>query len=193
MKAKHFLILILASVTFLGCGKNSSSNTIDVGCIPWTDNNGNDLGIYPGGGCPVYGGAYSSDTLTPNQLALFQSLDTAGLPNTTIPDSILIKYIPFISPSIYPSPIVNSGEIVFNYTGSGINRNRIPFPSPAMFKYVIVDSLMQPMDKGAKLLQGHNVSISPNLPIGRYRLYLTLSTLNNPNFYQSFFNIEKIQ
>ena len=190
MTTKQFFLLLIASTTLFACNKSSSSNAIDVGGIYWIDASGIPLGtgIYPNSGGLVHG-QWVSDTLTSSQLALFQSLDTAILPNTIIPDSVLIKDSHLLYPVNFPSP--SKGSVMI-FTGLGGRSVPFPWSSPIMFKYVIVDSLLEPMEKDAKLLYENQVSIVPNIPVGRYRIYLTLSTLNKPNFYQSWGNIQKI-
>jgi hypothetical protein len=74
-----------------------------------------------------------------------------------------------------------------------------------VFKYVIVDSHMNVVDKGAMRIQGiaypdpatspstsNPVILTPKMSSGKYRIYYTLNGASSGAFYKSWGNIEKL-
>ena len=187
MKAKHFLLIILLGIIFFGCGKNSSSsNAIDVSGIYEYDNNGNTL---------TFSSPYPQWTymkLSPKELSLFQSLDTASLPNTYIPPIYLSDSIKTFESIFYPNPIHYVGVINLAGHTPWVFSNLIQ--GQLLFKYVLVDGLMESKKKGEGLI-GLNgtVDLNLNIPVGRYRLYYTLSALGHENFYQGWGNVQRLE
>lgn len=127
-------------------------------------------------------------------LSLFASLDTANLEGTTKPDSVYTGTSCFNC--IFPNPFVSETSFAFlfseGYTGQMI------------FKYVIVNNHSDIIDKGAMRIQGssnnpnalsssNQVNLTPNIPVGQFRIYFTLSAESHPHFYQCWGNIEKTQ
>ncbi|MEO7043669.1 MAG: hypothetical protein ABI091_00075, partial [Ferruginibacter sp.] len=126
-------------------------------------------------------------------LNLFTSLDTANLAGTTTPAAVLETYSPRRN-SIIPNPFSTSFQIFFEFNTG--------FSGQFVFKYVIVDSLMNSLDKRAITMRAsvfgpgnvstsNTISILPNVPAGRFRLYYTLSSQANQHFYKSWGNIQR--
>lgn len=184
--ACYFSILFLTS-----CDKSDNSvvnvTTIDVSAQWKIDANGNTIQ-------GIYDGQWLLKTFTAQELALFNSLDTASLSGTLKPDSVKEEGTNYNF--VYPTPFVSHYNRVFRFS-SGYN-------GQVVYKYVLVDSLMNPLEKKAVRLQGASFPQSPsnpsssnpiaimhNVPVGRYRLYYTLSTSSHPHFYKSWGNIQK--
>ena len=127
---------------------------------------------------------WKNTILTSQELTLFESLDTMDLTGTTAPDSVKenITYP-------YPNPFYNIHAFAFGFNAG--------YTGQLVFKYVVVDSLFNPLDKIAVRFQAdsnyNNVHIMPDIPEGRYRLYYTLSSQSEPHFFQCWGNIEQTQ
>ena len=139
-------------------------------------------------------GQWKSTTFTAQELNLFASLDTANLIGTTTPAQVLETngYN-----AIYPNPFILSGPHAMSFTFPN------GYSGQFVLKLVYVDSLMNPLFKKAVKLQsnaypppttsGVNIQILPSVPVGRHRLYYTLSSASNPNFYTCWGNIQCTQ
>ena len=129
-----------------------------------------------------------------SKLFLFGTLDTADLTGTSRPDSVFTSTHCFNC--IFPNPFKSVASFSFNFS-SGFNGQMV-------FKFVIVNSRMEIMDKGALRIQGTSypniplnpsssnlITLTPAILPGRYRIYFTLSSESKPHFYQCWGNIEK--
>jgi hypothetical protein len=127
---------------------------------------------------------WKSNSLTEEEMRLFNSLDTMNLAGTTTPVNMseAVNY-PF------PNPFRDMHTLVFNFGGG--------FSGDVVFKYVIADRYLQAVDKRVARLNAQNanasVAIQPPVPVGQYRLYYTLSSQANPHFYKRWGNIQKVQ
>jgi hypothetical protein len=189
MKTRQIATILLAIIVFVSCGKsNDSKNTsaaIDVSAQWQIDALGNLILGLPDG-------QWQAKTFTNTELSLFASLDTANLSGTTAPTTVLEN--PTTYNSIFPNPFNSVFDIHFGFNPG--------FSGQFVFKSVIVDSLMNPLDKKVVRMQASifgpgNVStsniiaIAPNLPIGRFRIYYTLSSQGSQHFYESWGNIQR--
>ena len=178
---------IFISISFLSCSKNQ--NSIDVS-QQWTiDYNGN-LIQAPGDG--VNDGQWGPKTFSTQEQNLFTGLDTANLLGTTAPDSVLS------SSTIIPNHFTTEAIFVFSFPSG--------FYGQTIFKYVIVDDHMNTMNKGAIRIQATGdpnfpsrpstsgpIPFYPNVPVGKFRMYYSLSAVSHPSFYTSWGNIQKTQ
>ena len=186
MNTKRFFLVVLSVITFFACNKSSSSNKIDVSGIYQYNSDGVPL---------IFSPPYPQWTYIPlssKELALFQSLDTASLPNTAIPSIYLSDSIKTMSTIFYPNPIHYIG--VLNLAGNTSWVNSHSIQGQLLCRFVLVDSVMEPIKKGETAIS-LNGTVSLNLasPSGRYRLYYTLSALGHENFYQGWGNVQIIQ
>ena len=119
------------------------------------------------------------------ELSLFESLDTFNLTGTTTPDSVI--QIPGQLNYAYPNPFTSSHRLHFEFTNG--------YSGDYVFKYVVVDSLLRAVDeKGSRMYSGaNNLEIIPNIPVGKFRLYYTLSSKANAHFFKCWGNIQKTQ
>ena len=139
-------------------------------------------------------GQWQSKIFTSAEQNLFITLDTANLAGTTTPDSVL--EIANQYNCIFPNPFsLSSGTQDYFRFNSG-------YSGQLIFKYVIVNSSLVAVDKNAIRIQATSypstpgdpsssnlINIAPNIPIGEYRLYFTLSSQNSRHFYKSWGNI----
>jgi hypothetical protein len=139
-------------------------------------------------------GQWRPKVFTQSEIDLFKSLDTTNLTGTSAPDSLLSNPFPICS---NPFDSVTALPLRFsnNYAGQFV------------CKYVIIDSLFNPIIKASERVQAnrfvdsitylHSFSIGvliirPKLPIGRYRMYYTLSAEGNQIFYKTWGNIRRV-
>ena len=187
MTTKQFFLLIIASIIVFACNKSSSSsNKIDVSNIYKYNNQGDLIHVQPNG-------QWTYIPLTSMELALFQGIDTAVLPNTNIPSIYLSDTIKTMSSIFYPNPIHTVGVISFSGYTPWVYSH--PIQGNLFCKYIVVDSLLEIMDKGVVSMRLTDSRTIPFhfIPVGRFRLYYTLSALGNENFYQGWSNIQVIQ
>jgi hypothetical protein len=100
--------------------------------------------------------------------------------------------------SVFPNPFV----------GNGGHRLHLEFPSgyagKVVLKMVYVDSLLTPLYKTTIRVQASIlppptpsvtdiIAIYPTLPLGRFRLYYTLSAQGSQHFYKTWGDIERAQ
>lgn len=183
MKRFSFIVYIIAAVSFFSC--NKSNNQIDVS-KQWTiDVNGN---LVQG----LNDSQWQPGDFNSSELALFNKLDTTNLSGTTKPDSVVS------SSTIFPNPFRSVAAFVFSFS-SGFN-------GQIVFKFVIVNDRMDIVDQGVARIQATSypnipmnpstsgaVMINPNVPVGKYRIYFTLSAQGNEHFFKTWGNIEKTQ
>jgi len=185
MNARRNLIILLATSVFLSCGKSDDSkngtHVIDVSAQWQIDVLGN---LMAGSA----DGQWKAQAFTNEELGLFANLDTADLAGTESPTAVVED-----PPSyIFPNPFNSRFLIQFGFNPG--------FSGEFVFKSVIVDSLMNPLDKIVVRMQAsdfgnvsysHVIAFAPNLPVGRFRIYYTLSSQANKNFYKSWGNIQR--
>jgi hypothetical protein len=111
-------------------------------------------------------------------MALFRELDTAKLVGTSSP--LISRQSP-----AYPNPFQ---DLIVISTGF-----EQPFSGNVMAKYVIVDSFFHAIQKKSILLNiasasGCTFKIG-DIPKGKYRIYVTYSTLGNEHFFKFWGNI----
>jgi hypothetical protein len=183
----RLLNFFLISVLIVSCNKDQ--NSIDVSQQWLIDYNGN---LVQGPGDGVNDGQWGSKVYTTTEQNLFVGLDTADLTGTTVPDSVLS------SSTIVPNPFKTQVFFSFTFTPG--------FSGRVEFKYVIVDDHMSTLDKGAIRVQATpnmnfpsypsnsgSIIFTPNVPVGKFRIYYSLSAASAPSFYTSWGNIEKTQ
>ena len=189
MKTKQIMLILLTTIIFISCSKSDNSTpipaTIDVSAQWKVDAVGNLILGLPDG-------QWQTKTFTTAELNLFTSLDTANLSLTNTPTAVLENELRYNS--IIPNPFISNFQILFGFTPG--------FTGQFVFKSVIIDSLMNPLDKKVLRMQASvfgpgNASTSntniimSNLPVGRFRLYYTLSSQANQHFYKSWGNIQR--
>jgi len=191
MKSKKILLLLSATIIiFISCRKDDNSNNvtpaIDVSAQWQIDAVGNLILGIPDR-------QWQTKTFTPTELNLFTSLDTTNLTGTTTPTTVL-ETSSQRNNSIFPNPFSTSFQILFGFNAG--------FSGQFVFKCVIVDSLLNPLDKKVTIMQAsvfgpgnvstsNIISIIPNVPIGRFRIYYTLSSNTNQHFYKCWGNIQR--
>lgn len=123
-------------------------------------------------------------TFSPMEQSLFSNLDTTNLIGTSTPDST----IEVLGSGNFPHP---NPFLSVHYLSFQFNNN---YSGEYVLKYVIVNTLLKPVFSLAIRLGNNNngVAIIPDIPIGKYRLFYTLSSLQDPHFYKSWGNIEKL-
>ncbi len=137
-------------------------------------------------------GQWQAHDFTATERNLFTSLDTADLSGTLPP--LTVMELPDSYNSIYPNPFSSVFAIRLGFTSD--------YTGPFVMKYVIVDSLMNPLEKKVIRLEANlypgpdnpssaHVQFMPNIPAGQFRLYYSLSAASAPNFYQTWGNIQK--
>jgi hypothetical protein len=166
---KLFIIFLIAFICVTGCSK--SGGAIDVSSQSFVDYSGNFLGS-------AGSGPSSGNDFTSQEIALFSSFDTADLSNYTKPDSVGIALI-------YPNP--SSSQVIFTCR---LNTN---FSDSILAKYVITDNSLRVVYRSSGVISGSNNfgNINPATPIGKYRLFVTLSADGNKNFYTYWVNITR--
>jgi hypothetical protein len=187
MIKSRLLNFFIISIFFFSCNKNQ--NSIDVSQQWLIDYNGN-LVQAPGDG--LNDGQWGPRTFSTQEQNLFTGLDTASLSGTTAPDSVLS------SSTIIPNPFTTEAIFVFTFP-SGFNGQTV-------FKYVIVDDHMNTKFKGTLRIGATSdpnfplrptssgpIHFYPIIPVGKYRMYYSLSAASSPSFYTSWGNIQKIQ
>ncbi len=194
MTTKQFLHFFLVAVLFISCGKTDKAPDqlalIDVS-KQWQVNSVGQLVL------GITDGQWQNKIFTIKEQNMFASLDTANLSGTIKPDSVF-ESSPVSSNFAIPNPFASFNQFTFRFTNG--------FNGQLVFKFVIVDSLMNSLDKGAIRIQAafcstcpfhpsssNLIKLAPNIPIGRFRLYYTLSSQSNYHFYKSWGNIEKTQ
>jgi len=191
MKPEQLLNFLLATIIICSCNKatdpSDQTTQIDVS-KQWTINSVRHLILGLGDG------QWQAKVFTSREQNLFNSLDTANLTGTTKPDSVFESPIEYNCS--FPNPFTAFNQMSFRFTNA--------FNGQMIFKFVIVDSLMHSLYKDAIRIQatsnpliplnpssGNLITIYPNVPIGRYRFYYTLSSQLNQHFYKCWGNIQK--
>lgn len=132
-----------------------------------------------------FDGQWQTKTFTSQELDLFNSLDTTNLNGTTSPLSV-VETSPGYN-SIFPNPFMGEHALALRFNTG--------FSGQIVIKAVVVDSTMTPYSKVSARLNVENAStilaFAPTIPVGRFRLYYTLSSQANPHFYKSWGNIQK--
>lgn len=170
------LIFLLSS-----CSKNNNTQTptpvtVDVSCQQYVDALGNLLSS--SGTCP----SVIDTSFTSQEVALFNSLDTASLTGTIKPDSS--SFIAF-----YPNPFQVSSGLRTICRFANINSGYV------VAKFVLTDSLLNPVFKTAKRISfskprsSFNLLLQPTVGTGRYRLFYTLSAQSHNNYLRGWINI----
>lgn len=189
MKTKQLLPAIFICLLLAACNKSDSPGTqatpIDVSKQWWFDASGNML-TGPGDN------QWKAINFTAQELSLFSSLDTANLVGTTTPAAVLIAS--GSHNALYPNPFSSSQQLPFSFPNG--------YAGQFVLKLVYVDSLMKPLLKKVVRLQsnaypppttsGVAVTIMPTIPVGRARLYYTLSSATDPHFFKCWGNIQKL-
>jgi len=177
----NLVFIFFLFAVFISC-KKSSISSFDLNCQQYTDFSGNPL--QSTGNCDKY-----FDTIfTANELSLFNTLDTANLALTSLPDSIsFYNYT-------YPNPSVGNFRTAYFYNSTHSGQ--------VLIKIIITDNNLTPVFSTIKYISYNQIPngfpssvsilLSPNLPSGNYRLYQTISTISNLNFKKCWTNI-KIQ
>lgn len=191
MITKQLFHLFFLSVILISCSKTESPSeqltTIDVS-KQWLVGSARQLILGLGDG------QWQTKVFTTQEQNLFASLDTANLVGTSKPDSVLESPISYNC--AYPNPFASENRLSFRFTNG--------FNGQIELKFVIVDSLLRTLDKGAMRVQAtsypqiplnpsssNELTIKPNIPIGTFRLYYTLSSQLNQHFYKSWGNIQR--
>ena len=173
-----FLFSALIIVTSCGKKDKIGTATIDVSKQWSIDGLGNIISS-PGDG------QWQPTQFTAQELNLFGSLDTANLSGTTTPGSVVQYPSGYIS--TYPNPFATFPALSLRFNSG--------YSGQIIFKCVIVDSTMTPQFKLATRLIVSNSTVNmvfnPTIPVGRFRLFFTLSAQSNPHFYKNWGNIQK--
>ena len=194
MTTKFFLFYLLITIIIISCGKNNEttnqSTVIDVS-KQWQVNPVGQLVL------GLTDGQWQNKVFTTQEQNLFISLDTANLLGTTKPDSVF-ETNPVSNNFTIPNPFTSFNQLRFGFTNG--------YTGQLVLKFVIVDSLMNSLYKGVIKIQAsicstcplnpsssNLITITPNIPIGRFRFYYSLSSQLNQHFYKSWGNIQKTQ
>jgi len=114
---------------------------------------------------------WKETNFTSSEMALFNDLDTVKLEGTS--STLIFRQLP-----AYPNPFQSVIIISTGFNGSVIA------------KYVIVDSYFHPIQKKSIRLNIPSTSFQiSNIPKGKYRIYVTYSTLGNEHFFKFWGNI----
>ena len=183
MRKFRLVNFVVISTLLLSCSKNQ--NSVDVSRQWNVDYNGN---LIQG----QNDGQWGPKVFSIQEQNLFKGLDTASLSGTTVPDSVLS------SSTIIPNPFSTQAFFVFTFSGS--------YNGQLEFKYVIVNDHMNTMDQGAIRIQASTnpnfpsspsssgaILFIPNIPVGKFRMYYSLSAASSTSFYTSWGNIQKTQ
>ena len=177
-KLMYYLVFALTAITSCSKKSGAKASAIDVSKQWSIDGLGNIISS------PA-DGQWQAKILTAQELNLFVSLDTANLSGTTTPASVLET--PPGYNSTYPNPFTTLNALSLRFANG--------FSGQIVFKCVIVDSTMTSYFKAAIRLNvsgpSTNISFNPTIPVGRFRIYYTLSSQSNPHFYKSWGNIWK--
>ena len=183
MTTKFFYSSIIALLILSSCNEKDASavtTTIDVS-NQWTINTSG-VAI-----TPLFDGQWLTKTFTSQELSLFNSLDTANLNGTTTPLSVIDA--PPGYNATFPNPFMTTNALALRFNNG--------FSGQIVLKAVIVDSTMTSYFKVAPRLNVQNaftaLQFNPTIPIGRFRIYYTLSSQANPHFFKSWGNIQKTQ
>jgi hypothetical protein len=183
MIRSRLINFIFISIIIASC--NNSQENIDVSKQWKVDYYGNlILGLNDG--------QWGAKVFTTQEQNLFNDLDTANLTGTVKPDSVLS------SSTIIPNPFKTQALFAFSFSNG--------FNGQIEFKFVIVDSHMNIVDKRAIRIQGTSypniplnpsgsgpIPLTPKIPVGSFRIYYSLSAQSSQNFYTSWGNIQQIQ
>jgi hypothetical protein len=167
----RFIPLLLIGILFWGCKKDSGGNNIgkiDVTSQCYKDFAGNNL---------TNTGVCSGTFFNSNEFDFFKVMDTVSLINTTKPATVEGIYT-------FPNPFKGNMNLSVS-----LNEN---FTGKVVMKYVIVNNELKILQKNyvKNIMQRSHISMSINLPNGKYRLYMTLSAENHKNFYTLWRNIQ---
>ena len=186
MKINLFKLFIVGSVLATACNK-SSNNSIDVSKQWKVDNSG----LLISG---LTDGQWENKTFSTQELSLFNPLDTVSLTGTATPDSVLQEK-PLSHNYAFPNPFNQTTQLFLSFSPG--------FSGQVVLKYVIVNGDFTIVDKSAIRIQATVCScpsfssssgvidLMPNVPSGLYRLYYTLSSQGNNNFYKTWGNIQE--
>jgi hypothetical protein len=176
---------IFISVVISACNKSQNDAQIDVSKQDQVDYNGNLISSW------LNDGQWESKVFTTQEQNLFNGLDTANVTGTLMPDSVSVS-----SSFFFPNPFTTIASLMFTFSGG--------YNGQVELKYVIVDNHMNIKNMGAYRVQAtadqsmpsapsvsNFIHLSPNLPVGQYRIYLTLSTDVKRNFYMTWGNIQR--
>jgi hypothetical protein len=165
----------------VACNKNQ--NQIDVSKQDQTDMAGNAIAW-------LNDGQWTEKSFTLQEENLFSALDTANLEGTSRPDSNYAYFGEF-----FPNPFGAAAMFGISFS--------MGFTGQLELKYVVVDSHLNPKAMGALRIQAPPDPNHPTAPVssihqlnlniapGKYRIYYTLSTQSEPNFFNSWGNIER--
>jgi hypothetical protein len=188
---KQYLVLLVSILLFSACNKEKSGaqSRIDVSEQWSIDALGNLVFGYADG-------QWQSRAFTPTEQDLFASLDTANLSGTTQPAVVYENTLNYNS--VYPNPFVGTGghRLIFHFSPG--------YSGQLVLKMVYVDSLLQPLYKTVARFHASPlplptpaasdvIAIYPTLPIGRFRVYYTLSAQGSPHFYKTWGDVERTQ
>lgn len=187
MRLAYLSCLWLATALLVSsCKKSKDNSTINLSSQYQVDA----LGNFISG--DLSDNQWKNKSFSSAEMALFAGLDTADLSGTTKPDSINQRFLN----TIYPNPSYLQGGFYYS------TYYNIGFSGKVVMKYVLVDSLMNVVDKGAIRLQAQSnppptpstsnaIAFKPNTAPGRFRLYFTFSAASNEHFYKSWGNIQR--
>lgn len=177
-------LYIFTSIILLACNKSQDDAQIDVSKQDQLDYNGNLIGSW------FNDGQWEPKVFTTKEQNLFNGLDTANVAGTIMPDSVAVS-----SNAFFPNPFSTVASLTFTFS-SGYN-------GQVELKYVIVDNHMNIKDVGAWRVQAtpnqnmplapsnsNFIHLYPDIPVGQYRIYFTLSTDLKRNFYMTWGNIQ---
>lgn len=171
---KLILSLFVLGIIFWSCKKSSDGAVLNLSAQWQLDFNGN---LIKGVSDPN-DKQWQNQSLSTSEMGLFESLDTADLAGTSKPSSVS-------SSTFYPNPFTTQALLYIRFN-NGYN-------GQVKFKYVVVDKSMHPVQKGTALLSINQAffHLFPDFPSGYYRIYFTLSSQGDGNFYTSWGNIQQ--
>jgi hypothetical protein len=172
------IISLFLGFIFASCKKSDSTGEpnlkIDVS-IQWKLNQQGGIDFSP------VDGQWVNKSFIAKEMELFKSLDTTNLRGTRLANLT-------DSPIPFPNPFSSTQSFSFLFSDN--------FSGDIVLKYIIVNEDLFPLVKNAVRITSNSgrsdLLINPSIPIGKYRIYFTLSSESNPHFYKTWGNIEKM-
>lgn len=167
---KSFVVCALIFAVLIQCSKKK----IEVSDIYLTDS----MGISIGGS--RNDNQWKSTTFTDKEIGLFNDLDTVNLVGSVLPT---------IQTATYGFPNPFNHQIGVSATLSQ------PLNGDVVVKYVVVNSGMTPIKKGAVRTYATSFfgfTVPATFGSGKYRLYYTYSAEGNEHYFKSWGNIQKL-
>lgn len=171
------VVSFILLVGFSSCKKNSKPTPLDISGVQYTDNLGNKIGSY---GNPAGDWTFST-TLTPQEISLFDFVDSLDMTGTVVVSN------PRIAP-VYPNPSSN----YMSFSGQFGLSSQL-----TKLKVVIVDPFYNIAVRDALIINGGSQQFFFSVanrqvfqPSGIYRIYYSLSAKDKANYKMGYGDIQ---